>query len=79
MITIDQAERGVLNTYRMIGAYSGALTVAALTMPIVNATGGHAHSWTIAFGLYGAIAVALFFITFKFCTERVGKPGHEHN
>lgn len=39
---------------------------------IVNATGGTARSWTLAFGLYGVIAAALFFITFKFCTERVG-------
>lgn len=72
LITKDQAQRGLLNTYRMIGAYAGALTVAALTMPLVNATGGGAGSWTLAFGLYGVIAASLFFITFKFCTERVG-------
>ena len=77
LITKDQAQRGVLNTYRMIGAYAGALTVAALTMPIVSAAGGGAGGWTLAFGLYGMIATALFFITFKFCKERVGSAEHD--
>jgi GPH family glycoside/pentoside/hexuronide:cation symporter len=77
LITKDQVQRGVLNTYRMIAAYAGALIVTGLTMPIVNATGGDAHSWTLAFGLYGILAAALFFITFKFCTERVGVAEHD--
>lgn len=73
LMTRDQAERGLLNTFRMIAAYVGALIVASLTLPLVEATGGGARGWTLTFGIYGILAVALFFITFKFCKERVGE------
>lgn len=73
LMTKDQTQRGLLNSFRMICAYGGTLIVAALTLPLVNAFGGGPHAWTLTFGLYGALATCLFFITFRFCKERV-KP-----
>lgn len=71
LMTKDQEERGFLNTFRMAGAYVGSLIVAGLTLPLVNAMGGDATAWTMTFGIYGVLATAMLFITFKFCRERV--------
>lgn len=73
LMTADQTERGLLNTFRMIAAYIGAIIVSAVTLPLVEAAGGGARSWTLVFGLYGILSVALIAIVVKFCTERVGR------
>ncbi|MFJ2780784.1 MULTISPECIES: MFS transporter [unclassified Kitasatospora] len=72
LMTEDAGDRGLLSTFRMVGAYVGTLIVAALTMPLVDAFGGGASAWTLTFSLYGGLAVVLFFIVFVFCKERVG-------
>lgn len=71
LMTSDQVERGMLNTFRMFFGYVGAIIVSALTLPLVNAMGGEAWSWTLVAGLYAILAVSLFFMVFKFCKERV--------
>lgn len=78
LMTKDQTQRGLLNTFRMICAYGGTLIVAALTFPLVNAFGGGPHAWTLTFGLYGALATCLFLITFRFCKERVKPAAESH-
>ncbi|WGD36911.1 glycoside-pentoside-hexuronide (GPH):cation symporter [Lysinibacter sp. HNR] len=71
LMTEDAADRGLLSTYRMVGAYAGALIVAALTLPLVETFGGGAGAWTMTFSLYGGLAVLLFFIVFVFSKERI--------
>src|SRR5699024_624385 len=44
-----------------------------VTLPLVEAAGGGARSWTLVFGLYGILSVALIAIVVKFCTQRVGR------
>jgi GPH family glycoside/pentoside/hexuronide:cation symporter len=76
LMTKDQGQRGLLNSVRMICAYVGTLVVSALTLPLVNAFGGGPHAWTMTFALYGLLATCLFFITFRYCKERV-KPARQ--
>lgn len=78
LMTRNQNERGLLNTFRMIAAYIGAIIVASVTLPLVNAMGGGARAWTMTFAIYGAISIALFLTTFKFCKERVTIENEEH-
>lgn len=73
LMTDDPADRGRLSTLRMVGAYSGTLIVAALTLPLVDAFGGGKGAWTMTFGLYAVLAVVLFFVVFAFTHERVGE------
>lgn len=42
LMTEDAVDRGLLSSFRMVGAYAGSLIVAALTMPLVDAFGGGA-------------------------------------
>ncbi|MGO4375745.1 MFS transporter, partial [Paenibacillus sp. MCAF20] len=73
LITQDPYERSLLNIFRMLMAIFGAVGVSTVTVPIVNALGGGENGWRMTFVIYGAIAAALFLITFRTTKERV-KP-----
>ncbi|WP_419998907.1 MFS transporter [Streptomyces boninensis] len=70
-MTRDFTERSRLNVTRMFGATLGALIVTVLTLPLVRALGDNQPAWIITFTLFGALAVVLFFITFRNTRERI--------
>jgi GPH family glycoside/pentoside/hexuronide:cation symporter len=72
LMTDDQAERGLINSFRMIGSYIGGIAIAALTLPMVNAMGGGPRAWTLTAGIFAIIGVACLLSVYKFCKERVG-------
>ncbi|MEK4439308.1 MFS transporter [Paenibacillus sp. FSL K6-2862] len=73
LLTQDSYERSLLNIYRMVMAYSGAILVTFLTMPLINLFGGGKSGWIFTFVLFAILAVASFLTTFATTKERV-KP-----
>lgn len=72
LMTEDQVERGILNTFRMIAAYAASIMISAVTLPMVEQFGGGQRGWVMTFAIMGVLGTCLFLITFKFCKERVG-------
>ncbi|WP_375001122.1 MFS transporter [Aeromicrobium sp. CTD01-1L150] len=70
-ITRNYTERSRLNVTRMFGATLGVILVTVLTLPMVDALGGDQRAWVITFVIFGAIATALFFLTFNNTRERI--------
>ncbi|MFJ9130304.1 MFS transporter [Streptomyces sp. NPDC102340] len=73
MMTRDQGERATLGGFRAMGSSVGTLIVTGLTATLVVTFGGSATSragyfWTTA--LMSTASVALFLVTFRYCTER---------
>jgi len=73
LMTRDSKEKGELNSFRAIGRSIGAIIVASLTLPLVNLLGGGNQQigFPIVMGVYSVIAITLFWLTFKYCRERV--------
>lgn len=73
MMSRDSKEKGELNSYRAIGRSIGAIMVASLTLPLVDllGNGNQQIGFPLAMAVYSLIGVALFWLTFKNCKERV--------
>ena len=73
LLTRDQDERMVINTYRMTMAQMGSLIINAFTLPLVNSLGGSSNqsSWIIVSIIYGVLAFLLFMFCFFKTKERV--------
>ncbi|MBO0992005.1 MFS transporter [Bacillus sp. SD088] len=73
MMSRDSKEKGELNSYRAIGRSIGAILVASLTLPLVNYLGGGNQQlgFPIVMAIYSVIGIILFWLTFKYCKERV--------
>lgn len=71
LMTENQVERGILNTFRMIAAYAASIMISAVTLPMVEKFGSGQKGWMITFGILGVLGTCLFLITFRFCKERV--------
>lgn len=73
LMSRDSKEKGELNSYRAIGRSIGAILVASLTLPLVNYLGGGNQQlgFPIVMAIYSVIGVILFWLTFKYCKERV--------
>jgi len=73
LMTRDSKEKGELNSYRAIGRSIGAIIVASLTLPLVNylGRGNQQVGFPIVIAIYSVIGVLLFWLTFKYCKERV--------
>ncbi|MEH7379008.1 MFS transporter [Bacillus sp. JJ1533] len=73
MMSRDSKEKGELNSYRAIGRSVGAIMVASLTLPLVNLLGGGNQQlgFPIVMAIYSVIGIGLFWLTFKYCKERV--------
>jgi len=76
VITADHRERTTLSAFRMGLANVGGLIVAAGTLPLVGmlGKGDQAKGFSLTMGVYGIIAVILFFICFSSTKERVAPP-----
>ena len=73
VVTPDHSERASLSSYKFIFAYMAGITVQVLVIPMVHSLGegNPARGYQISMAIFGAIAVVLFFVTFKFSNERV--------
>lgn len=81
LMTRDSKEKGELNSYRAIGRSVGAIIVASLTLPLVNLLGGGNQQvgFPIVMGIYSVIGIIFFWLTFKYCQERVQATKEEKN
>jgi len=73
VITGDLAERTSLSAYRFVAAMSAALVIQGLALPMVNHFGGgdSAKGYQITIGIFSALAIVFFVITFATTRERV--------
>src|SRR5687768_7841470 len=73
VITGNLAERRSLSSYRFVCAMGAAFVIQGLALPMVNYFGGGdtAKGYQITMGIFSALAVVFFFITFATTRERV--------
>lgn len=75
VITSDNQDRTKLSSYRFVAQTAATFIVQGLTLPLVAKFGGDnvQKGWSITYGIYAAIAVVFFIVTFFSVRERV-KP-----
>lgn len=73
MMSRNSKEKGEINSYRAIGRSIGTIAVASLTLPLVHylGNGNQQIGFPIVMGIYSIIGIVFFFLTFKYCHERV--------
>ena len=73
VITGDLQERTSLSSYRMVFAMIAAFVIQGLALPMVHFFGGNdsAKGYQITMGIFSALAIAFFAITFFTTRERV--------
>lgn len=78
LMSRDSKQKGELNSFRAIGRSIGAIIVASLTLPLVDLLGGGNQQlgFPIVMAIYSVIAIILFWLTFKYCRERVQPRGN---
>lgn len=76
VMTSDSIERTSLNSYRFVFGQSAALMVQGLTLPLIAllGAGDKALGYQLTMGLFAAIAVGMFYITFYNTKERIEPP-----
>jgi sugar (glycoside-pentoside-hexuronide) transporter len=81
VITGDLAERTSLSSYRFVAAMSAAFVIQGLALPMVKHFGGgdSAKGYQITMGIFSALAVVFFVITFLTTRERVQPDPTQHN
>ena len=81
VITGDLAERTSLSAYRFVAAMSAALVIQGLALPMVNYFGGgnSAKGYQITMGVFSALAIVFFIITFATTRERVQPDPTQRN
>lgn len=73
VMTADVNERTSLSSYRFFFAMAAAFVVQGLTLPLVTKFGGGnaATGWTTTIGLFAALSIVFFVISFFSARERV--------
>ena len=76
VMTGDIRERTSITSIRFIGSTIAQFVVQGLTLPLVAKFGGQdeAHGWFCTIGLYAAICLVCFIITFASARERIAPP-----
>jgi GPH family glycoside/pentoside/hexuronide:cation symporter len=79
VVTSAGAERTSLSSLRFIGGFTGGILVVWLTPTLVaHLGGGNAQrGWPLTMAVWGAVAVALFFVCFATTRERVEPPARQ--
>ncbi len=79
VMTGDLGERTSLSSYRFVCAMIAQLVIQGLALPMVHHFGqgdnARGYQWTI--GIFSALAVVLFLITFSTTRERIQPPPHQ--
>ncbi len=73
VMTGDVNERTSLSSYRFVAAMVAQLAVGGFTLPLVAkfGHGNNARGWEMTIGLWAAVCVVLFLITFLSTRERI--------
>jgi len=73
VMTADVNERTVLSSYRFVSVLIAQLVVGGFTLPLVAkfGQGNNAKGWQMTMGLWAAVCVVLFLITFATTRERI--------
>jgi sugar (glycoside-pentoside-hexuronide) transporter len=73
VITADPGERTSLSSYRFVAAMLAAFAIQGLAMPMVHHLGGgnNARGYQLTMGLFSALGVIFFLITFFSTRERI--------
>ena len=75
VMTGDVVERAKLNSYRFIAVMVAQFVVVGVTLPLVFRFGGPTHDrqlgWQMTMGLWAALCLVLFLITFAVSKERI--------
>jgi sugar (glycoside-pentoside-hexuronide) transporter len=73
VITGDLAERTSLSSYRFVFAMSAAFVIQGLALPMVNffGQGNSAKGYQFTMGIFSALAIVFFVVTFLTTKERV--------
>ena len=73
VMTGDVVQRTSLSSYRMVFAMASQLVIQGLALPMVNKFGGgnDALGYKVTMGIFSALAVVFFIITFATTRERV--------
>ena len=81
VITGDLTERTSLSAYRFVSAMTAALVIQGLALPMVNYFGGgdSAKGYQVTMGVFSALAVVFFVITFATTRERVQPDPTQRN
>lgn len=79
LMTYDQHQRSVLNVAKMIGAYVAIIAISNITIPFVDVFGGGQSGWVSVFVVYGVVAAAIYFITFRSTVERTAPSTGRRN
>jgi glycoside/pentoside/hexuronide:cation symporter, GPH family len=81
VMTGDVNERTSLSTYRFFAVMATGFVVQGVTWPLVAKFGGgdDAKGWSITMGLYAAVSVVFFVITFFSVKERVQPDPNQHS
>ena len=76
VMTGDIRERTSITSIRFVGSTIAQFVVQGLTLPLVAKFGGadEAHGWLCTIGLYAAICLVCFVITFFSAKERIAPP-----
>jgi Na+/melibiose symporter-like transporter len=76
VMTGDLGERTSLSSYRFVCAMLAQLVIQGLALPMVHhfGQGNNARGYQVTIGIFSALAVALFLITFATTRERIQPP-----
>ena len=76
VMTADSQQRTTLVSFRFIAAFAGTTVVNALTLKLVEWTGGGNEQlgWQLTLGLYGIAASLVFLMVFATTRERIQPP-----
>lgn len=79
VMTSNGSERTSLSQYRFFAAMAAAFIVQGFTLPLVGklGAGDDAKGWSLTIGIFAAVAVFFFVITFFSAKERVQPPRHQ--
>ena len=80
VMTGDPGERTSLSSYRFVFAMLAQLVIQGLALPMVHYFGGgdSARGYQFTMGIFSALAVVFFFVTFATTRERIQpEPGQE--
>ena len=84
VMTSNPQERTVLASIQFVGAFLGGMLVSATLLPMAKVGGWLGAStpqrgWSLAFAVYGLVAIAFFLVTFSQTRERIDPPQTGHS
>ncbi|OAM87479.1 MFS transporter [Termitidicoccus mucosus] len=76
VMTPDASERANIARYRFVAALVGQFLIQALTLPLVVklGAGNSARGWAVTMGIFGAVIIVMYLVTFATTRERVQPP-----